>query len=64
MNFVEDAILVLDQGRIVEHAHRSETHSAHELFIEQEGLQTSLYQTQFQDAGPCTANPTPAINTI
>jgi len=57
MNFVEDATLVLDQGRIVEHAHRSETHSAHERFIKQEGLQTSLHQTQFQDAGPCTATP-------
>jgi ATP-binding cassette subfamily B protein len=49
-----DVILVLDQGRIVEHAHRSETHSAHEQLLEQEGLYANLYHTQFRDAGPCT----------
>jgi len=43
-----DLILVLDQGRIVEQAHRSETHSAHRQLMEQEGLYASLYQTQFQ----------------
>jgi len=46
-----DVILVLDQGRIVEYAHRFQTHSAHEQLLEQEGLYASLYHTQFQDAG-------------
>lgn len=44
-----DVILVLDQGCIVEYAHRSETHSAYEQLLEQEGLFASLYHTQFQD---------------
>lgn len=44
-----DVILVLDQGCIVEYAHRSQTHSAHEQLLEQEGLYASLYHTQFQD---------------
>jgi ATP-binding cassette subfamily B protein len=45
-----DVILVLDKGCIVEHAHRSETHSAHEQLLEQEGLYANLYHTQFRDA--------------
>jgi ATP-binding cassette subfamily B protein len=45
-----DLILVLDQGRIVECAHRSETHSAHEQLLKQEGLYANLYHTQFRDA--------------
>ena len=44
-----DVILVLDQGCIVEYARRSETHSADEQLLEQEGLFASLYHTQFQD---------------
>jgi ATP-binding cassette, subfamily B, bacterial len=44
-----DVILVLDQGRIVEQAHRSATHSAHEQLLAQEGLYADLYHTQFRD---------------
>ncbi len=47
-----DVILVLDQGRIVEYAHRSETYSAHELLLEREGMYASLYHTQFRDTCP------------
>ncbi len=47
-----DVIVVLDQGRIVEHARCSKNHSAHELLLEQEGLYASLYRTQFRDADP------------
>jgi ATP-binding cassette subfamily B protein len=46
-----DVILVLDQGRIVEHAHRSKTCSAHEQLLSQEGLYATLYHTQFRNAG-------------
>jgi len=46
-----DVILVLDQGRIVEHAHRSENYSAHEQLLSQEGLYANLYHTQFRNAG-------------
>jgi ATP-binding cassette subfamily B protein len=46
-----DVILVLNQGRIVEHAHRSKSHSAHEQLLDQEGLYASLYHTQFRDFG-------------
>ncbi len=45
-----DLILVLDQGRIVEHAHRLKSHSAHEQLLGQEGLYAKLYQTQFRNA--------------
>jgi ATP-binding cassette subfamily B protein len=45
-----DVILVLDQGRIVEHAHRSKTYSAHEQLLSQEGLYATLYHTQFRNA--------------
>jgi ATP-binding cassette subfamily B protein len=45
-----DVILVLDQGRIVEHAHRSKYHSAHEQLLGQEGLYAQLYRTQFRNA--------------
>jgi ATP-binding cassette subfamily B protein len=48
-----DQILVLDQGRIVERAHHSKSHSAHEQLLAQEGLYASLYHTQFRHAGPC-----------
>ena len=51
-----DVILVLDQGRIVEHAYRSETHSAHEQLLEQQGLYASLYHTQFRDTGRHTTS--------
>ena len=45
-----DVILVLDQGRIVEHANRSENHSAHEQLLGQEGLYARLYHNQFRNA--------------
>jgi ATP-binding cassette subfamily B protein len=45
-----DVILVLDQGRLVEHAHRSKNHSAHEQLLGQEGLYAKLYHTQFRNA--------------
>jgi len=54
-----DVILVLDQGRIVEHAHRSRSHSAHEQLLDQKGLYASLYRTQFRDAGPYTTSAPP-----
>lgn len=47
-----DVILVLDQGRIVEHAHGCENHSAHEQLLKQEGLYARLYHTQFREAVP------------
>jgi ATP-binding cassette subfamily B protein len=46
-----DMILVLDQGRVVEHGHGSRTHSAHEQLVKQDALYASLYRTQFRDAG-------------
>ena len=45
-----DVILVLDQGRIVEHAHRAANDSAHDQLLRQEGLYAQLYRTQFRDA--------------
>ncbi len=51
-----DTILVLDQGHIVEHAHRSESQSAHEQLLDQEGLYARLYHTQFRDAGAYNAS--------
>jgi ATP-binding cassette subfamily B protein len=50
-----DLILVLDQGRIVEQAHRSKNHSAHDQLLGQDGLYATLYHTQFRHAG-CIAN--------
>ncbi|MEW5961168.1 MAG: ABC transporter ATP-binding protein [Chloroflexota bacterium] len=47
-----DVILVLDQGRLVEQARRTETHSAHELLLARAGLYASLYRTQFRDPVP------------
>ena len=44
-----DLILVLDQGRIVEQAHRREAGSAHEQLLSNEGLYATLYHTQFGD---------------
>jgi ATP-binding cassette subfamily B protein len=44
-----DMILVLAQGRIVERAHRSATHSAHEQLLRLGGLYADLYHTQFHD---------------
>ncbi|MBT8361419.1 MAG: ABC transporter ATP-binding protein/permease, partial [Deltaproteobacteria bacterium] len=44
-----DLILVLDQGRIIEQAHRRETGSAHEQLLGNEGLYANLYHTQFGD---------------
>jgi ATP-binding cassette subfamily B protein len=42
-----DVILVLDRGCIVEQSQSSETHTAHDRLMEQNGLYASLYQTQF-----------------
>ena len=56
-NLGADMILVLDQGRIVEQAHRSKTHSAHEQLLEREGLYASLYYTQFRDTKACNPSP-------
>ena len=44
-----DLILVLDQGQIVEQAHRRETGSAHQQLLSLGGLYASLYHTQFGD---------------
>ena len=44
-----DLILVLDQGRIIEQAHRRETGSAHEQLLGNQGLYANLYHTQFGD---------------
>jgi ATP-binding cassette subfamily B protein len=44
-----DVILVLDQGRIVERAHRSATRSAHEQLLKKGGLYADLYHTQFRN---------------
>jgi ATP-binding cassette subfamily B protein len=50
-----DVILVLDQGRIVERAHRSTNGSAHEQLLRQDGVYANLYRTQFRNAA-CDAN--------
>lgn len=44
-----DLILVLDQGQIVDQAHRRETGSAHQQLLSRGGLYASLYHTQFGD---------------
>jgi ATP-binding cassette subfamily B protein len=44
-----DLILVLDQGRIVEQAHRRDAGSAHEQLLSNQGLYATLYHTQFRD---------------
>ena len=44
-----DLILVVDQGKIIEQAHRRETGSAHEQLLGNEGLYANLYHTQFGD---------------
>jgi ATP-binding cassette subfamily B protein len=43
-----DVILVMDQGCLVEQGHRTETQSAHEVLLAQDGLYAQLYQTQFR----------------
>lgn len=43
-----DVILVMEEGRLVEQARRSQTRSAHEALLAQGGLYASLYQTQFR----------------
>lgn len=43
-----DMILVMDQGRLVEQARRSESRTAHEELLAREGLYAHLYQTQFR----------------
>ncbi|MDM8529432.1 ABC transporter ATP-binding protein [Anaerolineales bacterium HSG24] len=43
-----DVILVMSDGRLVEQGHRTETQSAHEILLAQDGLYANLYQTQFR----------------
>ena len=45
-----DVILVLDQGRLVEYAHRAANDSAHAQLLSREGLYARLYHTQFRHA--------------
>jgi ATP-binding cassette subfamily B protein len=47
-----DVVLVMDQGRLVEQARRTATHSAHDLLLTQNGLYAGLYHTQFRDPVP------------
>lgn len=47
-----DVILVLNQGQLVEQARRTDTRSAHELLLAQNGLYASLYRTQFHEPVP------------
>jgi ATP-binding cassette subfamily B protein len=47
-----DVILVLKAGRLVEQARRTETHSAHQQLLAQDGLYASLYHTQFREPVP------------
>jgi ATP-binding cassette subfamily B protein len=42
-----DVILVMEQGRLVEQGHRTETVSAHETLLARNGLYANLYRTQF-----------------
>jgi ATP-binding cassette subfamily B protein len=44
-----DLIVVLEQGRIIEQAHRRETGSAHQQLLRNDGLYADLYHTQFGD---------------
>jgi len=43
-----DMILVMSDGQLVEQAERTETQSAHEILLNQKGLYTQLYRTQFR----------------
>jgi ATP-binding cassette subfamily B protein len=43
-----DVILVMNEGRLVEQGHRTETRSAHEELLSRGGLYAQLYQTQFR----------------
>jgi ATP-binding cassette subfamily B protein len=43
-----DVILVMDQGRLVEQARRTDIRSAHEELLAQDGLYARLYETQFR----------------
>ncbi len=43
-----DVILVMNEGRLVEQAHRTETQSAHEILLKKGGLYATLYNTQFR----------------
>jgi len=47
-----DVILVMDQGRLVEQARRTDTQSAHELLLARNGLYAGLYRTQFHEPVP------------
>jgi ATP-binding cassette subfamily B protein len=47
-----DVILVLKDGRLVEQARRTESQSAHQQLLAQDGLYASLYHTQFREAVP------------
>ena len=43
-----DVILVMSDGRLVEQGRRTETQTAHEVLLEQDGLYATLYRTQFR----------------
>jgi len=47
-NPAPNAILVMNEGRLVEQARRSEIRSAHEELLVRGGLYTGLYETQFR----------------
>ena len=47
-----DVILVMNEGRLVEQAHRTGVQSAHEELLARDGLYASLYRTQFRDPVP------------
>ncbi len=47
-----DMILVMEQGRLVEQARRTDTQSAHDLLMAKNGLYASLYRTQFHEPVP------------
>ncbi len=44
-----DVILVMENGRLVEQGHRTETQSAHDVLLAKDGLYANLYKTQFRE---------------
>lgn len=51
-----DQVLVMEQGRIVERAVRSDGRSAHELLLDRGGAYARLYARQFRDLAPTAEN--------
>jgi ATP-binding cassette, subfamily B, bacterial len=49
-----DVILVMNEGRLIEHGTSTATHSAHERLLAQSGLYASLYHTQFRSSRAAT----------